>query len=432
MATSSRKFFTEAGDDRKATPNMDAPPLEDPLGGYIFVCNNDTMNEDLKRNLFGLPQRYHDSVRSITPGMPLFLYNYSDHQLHGIFEASSEGGLNIDPLAWENKDVKNGRPTSRFPSQVRVRLRQQRPPLRDPDFRSVLHHYDGPKFRLELNQDQVDRLLALFRSPSDAPAEGSSQGSGGDEGEWEEVKARSKGPRNHSSNSYRSQATKSSTGSSPWRGAGGAIANGNKAGHGGGSSSSGGHDRDRDSYHSRGGGGRDYDDQRHYRGEGVDAPHWRIDPESRAASARSEAQAAGRGEVEGSGARGSVGEGGGGGGSGGRRSRQSRESAGSSGGGRRQQGASANGPTLSTQNLSPSGPKEGREPSSEGVLQQNPRLDEGDLAEPSGEVLSKDSASAHSTIASAGDASNASRAAEGKAARASFAAILRGGAGIRP
>jgi hypothetical protein len=34
----------------------------------------------------GLPSRYRDSVRAIRPGLPLFLYNYSTHQLHGIFK----------------------------------------------------------------------------------------------------------------------------------------------------------------------------------------------------------------------------------------------------------------------------------------------------------------------------------------------------------
>ncbi|KAG5593610.1 hypothetical protein H5410_034842 [Solanum commersonii] len=51
-------------------------------GGYIFVCNNDTMQEDLKR-------------RSL---------------------ASSFGGSNIDPTAWEDKKCKG---ESRFPAQVR-------------------------------------------------------------------------------------------------------------------------------------------------------------------------------------------------------------------------------------------------------------------------------------------------------------------------
>ena len=34
----------------------------------------------------GLPQRYRDSVRAIQPGLPLFLYNYTTHQLHGVYE----------------------------------------------------------------------------------------------------------------------------------------------------------------------------------------------------------------------------------------------------------------------------------------------------------------------------------------------------------
>jgi hypothetical protein len=72
----------------RSLPPTEMLPRNETLGGYIFVCNNDTMQEDLKRQLFGLPQRYRDSVRAIQPGLPLFLYNYTTHQLHGIFEAS--------------------------------------------------------------------------------------------------------------------------------------------------------------------------------------------------------------------------------------------------------------------------------------------------------------------------------------------------------
>lgn len=43
-------------------------------------------------NETGLPQRYRDSVRAIQPGLPLFLYNYTTHQLHGVFEVS----INLD------------------------------------------------------------------------------------------------------------------------------------------------------------------------------------------------------------------------------------------------------------------------------------------------------------------------------------------------
>jgi hypothetical protein len=142
----------------KTLPAAEMLPRNEVLGGYIFVCNNDTMQEDLKRQLFGLPPRYRDSVRAITPGLPLFLYNYTTHQLHGIFEAATFGGSNIDPTAWEDKKCKG---ESRFPAQVRIRVRKICKPLEEDAFRPVLHHYDGPKFRLELSVPETLDLLDL-------------------------------------------------------------------------------------------------------------------------------------------------------------------------------------------------------------------------------------------------------------------------------
>ncbi|KAL5978521.1 hypothetical protein ACLOJK_029638 [Asimina triloba] len=142
----------------KTLPSSEMLPRNEVLGGYIFVCNNDTMQEDLKRQLFGLPPRYRDSVRAITPGLPLFLYNYTTHQLHGIFEAATFGGSNIDPTAWEDKKCKG---ESRFPAQVRIRVRKLCHALEEDAFRPVLHHYDGPKFRLELSIPETLALLDL-------------------------------------------------------------------------------------------------------------------------------------------------------------------------------------------------------------------------------------------------------------------------------
>ncbi|KAK8711026.1 hypothetical protein V6N13_146330 [Hibiscus sabdariffa] len=142
----------------KTLPAAETLPRNEVLGGYIFVCNNDTMQEDLKRQLFGLPPRYRDSVRAITPGLPLFLYNYTTHQLHGIFEAATFGGSNIDPTAWEDKKCKG---ESRFPAQVRTRIRKLCNALEEDAFRPVLHHYDGPKFRLELSVPETLDLLDL-------------------------------------------------------------------------------------------------------------------------------------------------------------------------------------------------------------------------------------------------------------------------------
>jgi len=143
----------------KTLPPAESLPRNEVVGGYVFVCNNDTMQENLKRQLFGLPPRYRDSVRQITPGLPLFLYNYSTHQLHGVFEAASFGGTNIDPTAWEDKKNPG---ESRFPAQVRVMTRKVCEPLEEDSFRPILHHYDGPKFRLELNIPEALSLLDIF------------------------------------------------------------------------------------------------------------------------------------------------------------------------------------------------------------------------------------------------------------------------------
>ncbi|KAL5076180.1 hypothetical protein RYX36_015164 [Vicia faba] len=149
-----------SGDKKfKTLPPSESLPRNETIGGYIFVCNNDTMAENLKRQIFGLPPRYRDSVRTITPGLPLFLYNYSTHQLHGIFEAASFGGSNIDPTAWEDKKCPG---ESRFPAQVQVINRKVCEPLEEDSFRPILHHYDGPKFRLELSVSEALSLLDIF------------------------------------------------------------------------------------------------------------------------------------------------------------------------------------------------------------------------------------------------------------------------------
>ncbi|KAJ4885274.1 DCD (Development and Cell Death) domain protein [Raphanus sativus] len=117
------------------------------------------MEENLKRQLFGLPPRYRDSVRAITPGLPLFLYNYSTHQLHGVYQAASFGGTNIELNAFEDKKCPG---ESRFPAQVRAITRKVCLPLEEDSFRPILHHYDGPKFRLELTVPEVLSLLDIF------------------------------------------------------------------------------------------------------------------------------------------------------------------------------------------------------------------------------------------------------------------------------
>ncbi|KAH9726057.1 VPS9 domain-containing protein [Citrus sinensis] len=151
----------------KTLPPGEMLPRNEVLGGYIFVCNNETMQEDLRRQLFGLPQKYKDSVRAITPGLPLFLYNYTSHQLHGVFQAVSFGGSNIDPTAWEDKKCRG---ESRFPAQVRIRIKKICKPLEEDAFRPILYHYDGPKFRLQLSVPEHFQMDTSSSSSASAAA----------------------------------------------------------------------------------------------------------------------------------------------------------------------------------------------------------------------------------------------------------------------
>jgi hypothetical protein len=62
----------------------------------------------------GLPSVHYSYVRNIKPGLPLFLFNYSDRKLHGLFEAASPGQVSIDPYVWS----KDGSLSTAFPAQV--------------------------------------------------------------------------------------------------------------------------------------------------------------------------------------------------------------------------------------------------------------------------------------------------------------------------
>ena len=53
-------------------------------------------------------------MKNIGVGLPLFLFNYSDRKLHGIFEAASHGETYLDPSAWTD----GGSQRTPYPAQV--------------------------------------------------------------------------------------------------------------------------------------------------------------------------------------------------------------------------------------------------------------------------------------------------------------------------
>ena len=62
----------------------------------------------------GLPAEHFSYVKKVDPGLPLFLFNYSDKKLHGIFEAASTGQMNINPYGWTT----DGAERTLYPAQV--------------------------------------------------------------------------------------------------------------------------------------------------------------------------------------------------------------------------------------------------------------------------------------------------------------------------
>uniref|UniRef100_A0A0E0DXT7 DCD domain-containing protein n=1 Tax=Oryza meridionalis TaxID=40149 RepID=A0A0E0DXT7_9ORYZ len=82
--------------------------------GAIFLCNRLTRRECFEKKLFGLYAHCADFIQKVKAGATLFLYDTDQHKLHGVFEATSDGSMNIIPDAY----VSSGK---RFPCQV-VRL----------------------------------------------------------------------------------------------------------------------------------------------------------------------------------------------------------------------------------------------------------------------------------------------------------------------
>ncbi|KAF9595354.1 hypothetical protein IFM89_000272, partial [Coptis chinensis] len=111
-----------------------------------------------------LPIRHFSYIKNIEPGLPIFLFNYNGRKLHGIYDATSHGRLNINPHAWTN----NGSTRTQFPAQVLVRIRKQCKSLPEDQYKKVLekNYMDELCFRFELDHKQTAKLLSLFESSS--------------------------------------------------------------------------------------------------------------------------------------------------------------------------------------------------------------------------------------------------------------------------
>ncbi|CAI9097220.1 OLC1v1033594C1 [Oldenlandia corymbosa var. corymbosa] len=116
------------------------------------------LDSTMPSSLAGLPAQHFSYVKNIIPGLPLFLFNYSDRTLHGIFEAASAGQMNINPYGWTS----NGSDRTLYPAQVQIRLRLQCQPLREDQFKSIIldNYYSPTHFWFELDHAQTCRLMS--------------------------------------------------------------------------------------------------------------------------------------------------------------------------------------------------------------------------------------------------------------------------------
>ncbi|XP_026384625.1 uncharacterized protein LOC113280181 isoform X1 [Papaver somniferum] len=128
-----------------------------PVFGAIFMCNRRTKQECFERCLFGLPSSQAHFVNKIKYGTVLFLFEYEERKLYGVFRANSDGAMNIKPNAFKSSG-------KQFPAQVSFRSQWKCHPVSESEFRDAVkdNYYTKEKFGFGLSEDQVHKLLLLF------------------------------------------------------------------------------------------------------------------------------------------------------------------------------------------------------------------------------------------------------------------------------
>jgi hypothetical protein len=81
------------------------------FGGAVFLCSHLTRKESFDKKTFGLSPHCAYFIEKVKAGTALFLYDVDQCKLHGVFEATSDGAVNIIPDAFASSG-------KRYPSQA--------------------------------------------------------------------------------------------------------------------------------------------------------------------------------------------------------------------------------------------------------------------------------------------------------------------------
>ncbi|XP_027773251.1 uncharacterized protein LOC107023196 isoform X3 [Solanum pennellii] len=137
-----------------AKEHQDESDRQDDISGFIFMCGRNTKHDCYRFRVFGLPLNKQERIKKIKPGAKLFLFDFEAKLLYGVYEATSTGIMNLEPLAFGGK----------FPAQVKFRIFKECLPLPEPSLRhAIKDNYRDRKFEPELNDHQVRSLLSIFR-----------------------------------------------------------------------------------------------------------------------------------------------------------------------------------------------------------------------------------------------------------------------------
>jgi hypothetical protein len=135
--------------------------------GFIFFCRHDSFRETFERGVFGLAAHKGDHVAQIDErGTALFLFDMTYRYLHGVFEAASAPGHDLDP-EYLRKSSSGGSP---FPAQIRFRRLHDYAPLMEVKMCHLVTYNQGTNvFRHRLNEKATHELLHLLVQPESAP-----------------------------------------------------------------------------------------------------------------------------------------------------------------------------------------------------------------------------------------------------------------------
>lgn len=132
-----------------------------PKPGFIFGCDNNTMDECLGRGIFGLPAHMKGSALDIGPGSVIFLFNVKERLLFGVFEALTVATRNIEPTLFSKSQKAQSSP---FPVQIRVQVSLECPPVQesDPVLNDILRNRGGKVG--PLTHAQAEAIASLLAS----------------------------------------------------------------------------------------------------------------------------------------------------------------------------------------------------------------------------------------------------------------------------